>query len=355
MRHALERPRFGHHAGDLVLDEPELADRPTEGAALLATLDGHPDYSLAHAHAAARKAQPAAVHDLHRHLESPADLPQDVFGRHTNVAELELRRGTPPNAELGLAGAGLHARPAVDHECRDPRLDPILRSRCTREDREDVGDAAVGHPDLGAVEDVGAIRLELCPGLDLTGVAAGAGLRQGESRDLFARGQGGEVTLPLLLGAEQNDSACPQHLVRAEGQGQAHVEAGDFLQDAPVAGGAEPQATVGLGQAEAEAPQPLEPHEDLFRDALLAVDLGGVDPQLEVPSYLVEEGVDGVLLGRRDLRPGKDEGLFDGAEEEAPGEGLFHHGSFSSHTKGPADHRDEKTRQFDVAGVEAGC
>ena len=67
------------------------------------------------------------------------------------------------------------------------------------EDGEDLGDAAVGDPDLGAVEDVVlAVGAELGAGLDAAGVGAGGRLGEGEGGKVLAGGHAGQVL--LLLG-----------------------------------------------------------------------------------------------------------------------------------------------------------
>ena len=68
------------------------------------------------------------------------------------------------------------------------------------EDGEHFCEAAVGNPDLGAVQDVMlSVGRELRAGTDGAGVAAGARLRESKRCEILARDESREVPLLLLF------------------------------------------------------------------------------------------------------------------------------------------------------------
>ncbi len=135
---------------------------------------------------------PARVEDLDGDLEAVPALAEDVEGRHAHVLELDRNGRGPLEAELLLLLAGRHAAEVLGHdEGRDP---PVLVGRAelhvAGEDREELGEAAVGDPVLRPVEDELVLRLvEDGRRPDRRRVRAGLGLGQRERRDHLAGGE----------------------------------------------------------------------------------------------------------------------------------------------------------------------
>ena len=120
---------------------------------------------------------------------------------------------------------------------------------------------AVGHPGLGAVEDV---LLAVAPGAagDVAGVAAGVGLREGQRPAALARRQRGEPALLLLLGPVRHDQRG-RHGVRVDDAGQAHPAVRQLLDDPDVGQQVEAQASVRLRDGDAEQPEVAHLRHDL--------------------------------------------------------------------------------------------
>src|SRR5207237_6387324 len=94
-----------HHRRDHVLDELVAADLLPERLSLARVLDRALE---ARAHDAARAGgdrEPTLVESVHRDLEPPALLADQVVGRHLDVLEEELARRAGPHSELVLLAA----------------------------------------------------------------------------------------------------------------------------------------------------------------------------------------------------------------------------------------------------------
>ena len=126
--------------------------------------------------------------------------------------------------------AVLHAHPALDDERGDLRLRALLGRRGAREDGEHVGEAAVGDPDLRAVEHV---ALAVGEGSARVWMAAASvparRLGEREGGDQLAGGELGQVLALLLFGAEEQDALQADRLVRAERHRERRVEPADLL------------------------------------------------------------------------------------------------------------------------------
>src|SRR3546814_18382058 len=101
----------------------------------------------------------------------------------------------------------------------DERGDLALGRVGAREHGVEIGDAAVGDPDLLAGERPAAVVVAHGLGADRGGVGTGTGFGEAERGDHLARGQFRQVTLLLRVAAEQQQAL---HADRAE-IGRAHV------------------------------------------------------------------------------------------------------------------------------------
>src|SRR5207249_10291155 len=174
---------------ELLLDELERGDRLAELDPLLRVLER----PVVARHRRAHRRPRNTVARLAEAAERPAEtfhVRELVLERNLTILERQLR-----------GDRGAHRELAVDVERRETgcaALDeeaPDLAVVLLGPDHGDVGDGAVGDPELGPVQDV---RVALPPGARLHRARVGAmvGLGETEAPDLLARGEARE---PLLL------------------------------------------------------------------------------------------------------------------------------------------------------------
>ncbi|CAM3627327.1 hypothetical protein NORO109296_00555 [Nocardiopsis rhodophaea] len=189
---------------------------------------------------------------------------------------------------------------ALHDERRDTAAVP-LALRDAGHDHEEVGDHAVGGPELDAVEEVGLAVLGGGGGGAQPGrVAADVGFGQQKGADV-AGGAAWQEPLLLLLGAEHLDRLRhPDRLVGRQKRADGGGDRPDEGEGAVVVHLAQPEPAVGLGDLHAERAQLLQASHDLVGDALLAFDALGVDG-LAVLAQPGEELLAGALRG--DVRP----------------------------------------------------
>jgi hypothetical protein len=121
--------------------------------------------------------------------------------------------GRAADAHFFLEFADLEAREGLlDHE----RADAVrsLRGIGHREDADHVGDAALGDPDLVAVEHVGVAALLGAGAHRARRVGTAAGFGQRVGGDVLARGELGDVLGLLLLAAGDDDRQGAEFLNR---------------------------------------------------------------------------------------------------------------------------------------------
>src|SRR5262249_54024312 len=150
--HRLGGPGLDHHAGNLVLDEPKLADGPAELAPRHCVRNDQLDQGFRAADAAGGQPEPTVVQDPHGHFEAVTYRAEHVFGRYAHVFEINRSRGAALDAELVLLGTAFDTVCALDDERRDSiDLVAVFGGFGLGKDREQIGDAAVGDPHLVAI------------------------------------------------------------------------------------------------------------------------------------------------------------------------------------------------------------
>ena len=171
VHHRLGGVAVDHHVAELLLDQAELGDGLAELLPLLGLLRRERDEPLHAAHRAAAQAGAAGVQDAHGHLEALADLAEHVVAGDAHVVEPHGGGRAGADAHLVFVGAGGDAgHVAGDDEGGQRRL--ALRAvGGLGEDGEEVGDAAVGDPELLAVEDP-VVAVAARGGVDGGGVGA---------------------------------------------------------------------------------------------------------------------------------------------------------------------------------------
>jgi hypothetical protein len=154
----------------------------------------------------------------------------------------------------------------------------LLRAGVSRHHDQQLGDRAVGAPELLAVEDVGIpLRRQLGRGGQLGRVGADAVFRQREGGDR-PRGASRQESLLLIVGSENLDRlGHADGLVRREQGRDVAVVAAEQLHDPAVLDLIEPEAAVLLRNLHPEGAQSLQPVHDLARVLAGSVDLAGTD------------------------------------------------------------------------------
>ena len=278
------------------------------------------------ADAAAREAEAPAVEHLHRDLEAASRLAEHVGGRDAHVVEEQLGRRAAADAQLVLRWAAPDPPSALDDERRDPRLGVLVGPRGPREDREDVGEAAVGDPDLLPAEHVAPVALDIGARLDGRGVAAGARLGQRERRDALPAREARQVPALLLVGAEEHQPLRADRLVRAQGHRHARVEPRHLLHCPGVARVREPHAPVALRDSQPEeARAPGDPRRTsagicCWR-SISAESTRSSKNRRTLSSSAWSRSTSAALC----LGPREDEALVDGPEEQALHQRLLAH------------------------------
>ena len=250
--------QLGGHVGQLEGQGLLGGDGLAELDALLGVLQGGLVGPLGDAQGLGRDADAAAVQGGHGDLEALALLAQQVLPGHLHVVEDQLGGGGGADAHLVVVVAELEALPALLH---DEGGDAPGADVGGGDGKDHVGVrlGGVGDEDLAAVEQV-VVALVHGGGLGAAGVGAGVGLGQAEGADLLTPGQGHQVLLLLLLGAEGEDGPGAQGHVGGENDARAAVHPGQLLHGDGIADGVQPRAAVllGIGDAhQAHLPQLL--------------------------------------------------------------------------------------------------
>ena len=151
-----------------------------------------------------------------------------------------------------------------------------LGLRHLRHHHDDVGDRAVGRPQLAAVEHVAALGRD-GRGAEPRGVRADVGLGEQEGGDVVARHQRQPLLL-LLLGAEADERlGDADRLVGGEQRRERGVPGAGEHERLVVVDLREAEAAVLLGHLHAERAELLEAVDDRLGDPRLALDLERVD------------------------------------------------------------------------------
>ena len=197
---------------DLLADEIELGDRLAELLALARELDAQLEAVLGAAHRADPQLPAPDVEDVEGDLVPLADVAEHVLDRDRAVLEKQRAGRAAADPELVLLGPdGEPGRAALDEEGGE------LLAVDLGEDGEEVGEARVRDVELrtGELPALAVGRLDRL-GLGRQRVRARAGLGQRVGGDHLARGELGEILLPLLVGAEVHERHRPDPDVGAE-------------------------------------------------------------------------------------------------------------------------------------------
>src|SRR4051812_34544400 len=303
VEHGLQAEGAGGEERDLLGDRVVLADRAAPLHALVAPLARDLRRPLADADADRRQRQAAGVQRGQGDLQAVALAPDQVLGRDEDVLEDRDRVLDAAQAHEGVAVLdGDAVGVVVEHEGADAPPVALALGDLGHDD-DDVGDRAVGRPQLAAVELVAALD-GLGGGAQARRVRADVGLGEQEGRDVVL-GHQGQPLLLLLLGAEAHQwLRDADRLVRAEQRRQRARPRAGQRQRLVVVDLRQAEAAVLLGDLHAERAELLEAVDDLFGDLRVALDLQRVDVLDEERAQALEEGLalldrGGVELGLR--------------------------------------------------------
>mmetsp|Transcript_34394 Transcript_34394/g.106254 ORF Transcript_34394/g.106254 Transcript_34394/m.106254 type:complete len:422 (-) Transcript_34394:21-1286(-) len=279
----------GDHVGDHEGDGLVLRDGLAHRLALLGVVARLLHRAAGHADGADGDGRAGEVEGLHGDLEAVADLAEHVLLRHDDVVELDAAGVAAALAHVDLLlAAGDARRVAVDDEADEAAL-------ALGKHEEPVGDATVGDPHLGAVDDP-LVALLLGGRLEARDVGPGGGLRDAVGGLDRGLGAAAEVLLLLRVGARDEDRRLGE-AVGLDGGRDAGARPRDLLldDDAVHARGADAAARLGdVHVDEAELPRLLE---DVLRVLHRLVVLGGGRLH-HVGGELVRGLLDLALLGR---------------------------------------------------------
>jgi hypothetical protein len=278
-----------------------------------------PTASWAASGAGRGQGQPSGVQRGERDLQAGALGADAVGGGDSDLVEAGDAVLDAAQAHEGVAVLDRDAgRVGLDDEGGDAALVALgLRYPC--HDDEEVGDHAVGRPQLDPVEDV-VVPVRYRGGGQARRVGADIGLGQQEGADVGA-GAARQELLLLLGGAEQLERL--RYADRLMGGEQ------DADRGAGRTGQGEGLVVVDLGEAKtavlgvdlhAEGAEFLEPVDHVVGDPGLAFDQGAVDLRLDEVTQLGEEllaTLGGLVRGHR---VGVDEVEAEAAEEQFLGE-----------------------------------
>ena len=256
-----------------------------------------------------RNAQPSVV-ECRQGESKTLPLPEDdVLRRHLHVCEPNqtVLDGAQPHEATPVHDLDAGCVPVHD-EGRDllDLLAALHDGRCGRHDHVQVGDHAVGTPELLAVDDpvLSVLRGDRRR-LHLGRVGPNGGLGEAERTHGALRKTGQELLL-LLLGTEQLQGLRnTDGLVCAQRRDGGAAVARDRREDAHVVGLTEAEAAVLGRDLDAEQPEVCQSAHHRGRNLTRAVDLLAVHvlstPRIHLRDPLVADGlVFGLLVGKRE-------------------------------------------------------
>ena len=287
----------GRHVGDQVGHRLVLAHRPAPLHPLARPLAADLEAELGRAHRAVGDRQAAVVQGGEGDLEPLALVADQVLGRHPHVLEGDDGVGQRPQTHEVAAVLHLDAGPArLDDEGAD-----LLRLGIAGHHHQQLGDGAVGAPELLAVEEVVPLRRPLGAGHQPRRIGADLRLGEREGRDV-ARGAARQVLLLQRVRAEQLERLRDaDRLVSGEQRREVAVDRAQQHHHLLVLAVGEAQAAVLLGDLHAEGAQLAQAVHHVLRVFAGGVDLDGIHlVAQELPNGVVESGELGpLLLGQR--------------------------------------------------------
>ena len=290
------RLRLGQHVRAHVLDGLERADRPPE-------LDPHPGVPGGHLHGPGSAADLLGGQQDGRGVEHPAEHPPAVSlvpdqpGRRPGELQVRLLAGL---VEGGHGHPPKPRRGAVHREQADA-------GRRARADHDEIGDVAIKHVPLAAVQHPAA-GITAGPRLHARLVPAAGLLQQGQRADGRAGGQAGQQVLPgRLVGAAEQGLGGQRHAGQV---GRAQQRPAHLLEDDAELDVAEPGSLVLLGNGQ---PDQAELVAQLPPDRGVVASRGGHQPA---------HGLLGRLAGQEVAHGGPQFQLLVRAEEVHPASRL---------------------------------
>ena len=229
------------HLGKLLLDGAIAVNPGAEldpvGSVIRGLLDDGPHGSRE----GGAHPKPAVVEDLHSDLESITWLAENILHGDGSILEVDLGGVAALDPHLLLRGSiGDTPKRSLDNEGGD-LLSCGAGSRVSDgglgEHGEDLSNSSIGDPDLATIEDpVGALLIELGPGLDGAGIRARAWLGQSKGGEILPRGELRKVFLLLSVSAGQQNALEADGLVSSDENSHTKIIPSDDLCEPGVLG-----------------------------------------------------------------------------------------------------------------------
>jgi hypothetical protein len=293
------------------------ADRLAPLDALLGPLARDLRRPLRRGEADGRQRQAARVQRRQRDLEALALAPDEVLLGDEDV--LEQRHGVLDAAQAHerVAVLDAHALGVVGQHERADAAAPALALGHLGHDDHDVGDRAVGGPQLAAVEAVAAAVLgRRRRGAETRRVRADVGLGQQERGDVGARDLRQPLAL-LGLGAEQQQRlGDADRLVRRQQRAERRVPGAHERQRPVVVHLRQAEPAVLLGHLHPERAEVLEAVDHGLGDLRVALDLQRIDVLGEEGAQPLQERLALLHRGGVELGLRVDQVEVQAAEEE---------------------------------------
>ena len=309
LEHRLHAERRCRDECQLLRDRLVLADRATPLHAGIRPLAGDLRATTSGAGAHRRDRQPPGVERGQGDLEPLALATEAVLDRDAYLVEAghPVLDPTQPHERVAALD-GDAGRVPVDDERADPAALPLAPGHDGHHD-DDLGDDAIGRPQLDPIEDVRAAVVGRHRGrAHARRVRSDVGLGEQERRHGSCRAAG-QIGLLLLVAAEHLDRLghADRHVRRHQGT-HARMDRADQGQRLAVVQHRQAEAAVRLRDLHAEDTELGEPLDVVVGDQRIALDPRAVEA-LEIGPELGEELLAGCGLGliltrvRMDQRP----------------------------------------------------
>ena len=205
MHHQLGGTHLRIGAGDRKLHALILSDRPSEQLAVLGILRGLGDEPFGIANAFRRDQDALGIHPRKNVAKSLPFLANQVFGRHAQIVEENLRGGVVHHGADRIDGdARALCEPHVDQKYRQAicALFRLFLRGGAREQQHQIGMLGARGPDLLAIDDIVIVAFALCRRAQGQCVRPGCWLGDSESlQTQFAAGDQRQVALFLRVAA----------------------------------------------------------------------------------------------------------------------------------------------------------
>ena len=250
---------FGLHVGEHPLNGLIVGDGLAEGFALLGVFRRGFERALRQAHRLRGDADSAAIERFEGDAQALPFFAEAVFDRHAAILQRNFGGARKAQTHFVFVAADAESGKIGLHQKGGDAARAGVRVGLGK-NQVDAGNAAVGDPGFGAVQQV---MIAVAGGASLNSGGVGAGLWFGEAKctEDFAFGQTGQIFFLLGVGAGSQERHADDGIGDAECDRGGGVDARDFFQHQRVADRIGSGAAPFVGDqhaAAAEFPEPAD-------------------------------------------------------------------------------------------------